>query len=123
MSLDAKFYIGGKFADGDERKDVLNKYSFDKVGSYPVADRETISRTIAVASGSQSDLERYSAYKRAEVLDLIARSLIEREAEFVRTIVQESAKPTRYARAELRRAVQTFRLAAGYARDVEGASI
>src|SRR5438105_1671246 len=62
----------------------------------------------------------FPAWKRAEVLDLAARTLLERIEQFARTIALESAKPIRTARAEAQRAVSTLTFSAVEARTLAG---
>jgi len=62
----------------------------------------------------------FPAWKRAEVLDLAARTLKERVEDFARTIALESAKPIRTARVEAQRAVSTLTYSAVEARTLAG---
>jgi acyl-CoA reductase-like NAD-dependent aldehyde dehydrogenase len=62
----------------------------------------------------------FPAWKRAEVLDLAARTLRERVEEFARTIALEAAKPIRTARVEAQRAVSTLTYSAVEARTLAG---
>ncbi|MEO8695348.1 MAG: aldehyde dehydrogenase family protein [Acidimicrobiales bacterium] len=62
----------------------------------------------------------FPAWKRAEVLDLAARTLRERVEEFARTIALEAAKPIRTARVEAQRAVSTLTFSAVEARTLAG---
>ncbi len=60
------------------------------------------------------------AHQRAEILDLAARAIAERNEEFARSISAEAAKPITTARVEASRAVDTFRFAASVARTFTG---
>jgi acyl-CoA reductase-like NAD-dependent aldehyde dehydrogenase len=62
----------------------------------------------------------FPAWKRAEVLDLAARTLRERVEEFARIIALEAAKPIRTARVEAQRAVSTLTFSAIEARTLAG---
>jgi acyl-CoA reductase-like NAD-dependent aldehyde dehydrogenase len=62
----------------------------------------------------------FPAWKRAEVLDLAARTLRERVEDFARTIALEAAKPVRTARVEAQRAVSTLTYSAVEARTLAG---
>ena len=62
----------------------------------------------------------FPAWKRAEVLDLAARTMRERIEDFARTIALESAKPIRTARVEAQRAVSTLTFSAVEARTLAG---
>ena len=62
----------------------------------------------------------FPAWKRAEVLDLAARTLRDRVEEFARTIALEAAKPIRTARVEAQRAVSTLTYSAVEARTLAG---
>ena len=120
---EAKFYIGGHFLDGETRQPVDNIYTGECIGHFPLADDELLSMAIAAAGEAAPAMEKLSACRRAEILDLISSTLKSNEDGLAQTIAQEAGKPITQALTEVRRAQQTFRFAAAYARTMEGASI
>jgi acyl-CoA reductase-like NAD-dependent aldehyde dehydrogenase len=120
---EAKFFIGGHFLDSENKQPVTNKYSGKQIGTYPVADSDLLSMAIASAGDATAAMEAMSSYKRADILDRISVALKAEEDQFIEAITAEAGKPVTAAKAEVRRAQQTFRFAASHARTLEGASI
>jgi acyl-CoA reductase-like NAD-dependent aldehyde dehydrogenase len=123
MTIEAKFYIGGHFINGERKQDVLDKFSNEAVGTYPLADEDLAMMAITSACEGFPATEALPLHKRADILDFISYSLVQDESKFAETIAQEAGKPIRQARAEVKRAQQTFKFAASCARNMEGASI
>lgn len=121
--IEAKFYIGGNFIEGNRRDRIFDKYTNKPAGSIPLADNDDIVRAITSAREAAPEIEKLPPYKRAQILDSIADSLIEHESRFAQAIASEAAKPIRYAAVEVKRAQQTFRFAASCARNIEGATV
>ena len=123
MSIEAKFYIGGHFIDGEQKQNVLNKFTNEVCGIYPLADDELVSMGLTSACEALGATEAVPTHKRADILDFISYSLVQDETKFAQTIAIEAGKPIRQALAEVRRAQQTFRFAASCIRSNEGGSI
>jgi acyl-CoA reductase-like NAD-dependent aldehyde dehydrogenase len=121
--IEAKFYIGGHFLDGEQKRIVYDKHSGAEIGSYPAADDEFVSMSIAAGTEAIGALEALPAHKRADILEFISSSLKEAEKQFAETIAHEAGKPIKQALVEVKRARQTFKFAAACARDIEGATI
>lgn len=83
---------------------------------YQVFQAEEVTAAQAVQSAREAmALTRVlPAWKRAAVLTHISRRLQERREEIAGVICDEAGKPLQFARAEVDRAVQTFRLAAAW---------
>jgi acyl-CoA reductase-like NAD-dependent aldehyde dehydrogenase len=118
--IEAKFYIGGHFLDGENKENVANKYSGAVAGSYPLADDDLINMALAAANDAQEPMERLPAHKRATILEQISRSLKEQEKQIAEIICSEAGKPIKQALAEVRRAEQTFKFAGSCAREIGG---
>jgi acyl-CoA reductase-like NAD-dependent aldehyde dehydrogenase len=121
--LDAKFYIGGHFFDSRRSENVYDKFTGEIVGTYPFADDDLISMAIAAANEAETPMESFPAHKRSDVLEKIATSLKEREAEIAKVICQEAGKPIKQATTEVKRAQQTFRFAAAAAKESDGSTV
>ena len=121
--IEAKFFIGGHFLDGESRQQVVNKHSNAVIGTFPVADDELVCMAIAAGSEARKTFEDFPAHKRGDALDSVSRQLGEKESQFAETIALEAGKPIKQALAEVRRARQTFQFAAACARDIHGASV
>ncbi len=121
--INAKFYIGGHFLDGESQLQVVNKHSNAALGTYPLADEELISMAITVGKEALEPMEALPAHKRAAILEKISNLLIDDEKKLAETITLEAGKPIKQSLAEVRRAQQTFKFAASCALDIEGSSI
>lgn len=113
-------YVGGRWADETPTFDVVNPYTGDRVAQVHKAERATVEEAIARAVESFAETRRLPTYERGEILLGISRRIAERAEEFARTIALEAGKPIRDARAEVARAVSTFRIASEEARRFGG---
>ena len=103
---------------------ITVKAPFDgsTIDEVPATDRAGVDAAVGRARSMLRTVHagEFPAWKRAEVLDLAARTLRERVEEFARTIALESAKPIRTARVEAQRAVSTLTFSAIEARTLAG---
>jgi acyl-CoA reductase-like NAD-dependent aldehyde dehydrogenase len=114
--------IGADEVTTDDSSEVISPYDGRIVGSVAVGTTAHIDAavTAAVARRGEGPLP---AWRRAEILDRAAVRLAERHEEFARRITAESAKPITTARAEVSRAVDTFRFSAAVARTATGETV
>jgi acyl-CoA reductase-like NAD-dependent aldehyde dehydrogenase len=98
---------------------VRSPYDGHEVGSVPAMGPDDIDRAVARARAlhSQGPLP---AHERASILDRAAVRIAADRDHFARVISAEAAKPITTARAEVTRAVETFRFAAAAARTLAG---
>jgi acyl-CoA reductase-like NAD-dependent aldehyde dehydrogenase len=113
-------YIGGKHADAKTRVAIRNPYDATLVGEVGLADEGQLETAISGAAAAFKAWSRSATHERALVLEKLALALEGEQAELARVICCESGKPIRYARAEVARAVATFRLGAAEARVLAG---
>ncbi|HEY7175058.1 MAG TPA: aldehyde dehydrogenase family protein [Micromonosporaceae bacterium] len=90
------------------------------VGRTVNASDDQVERAVAAAAAVAREAAALPAHVRAGALDHVARRLAERADEAARLITAESGKPIKWARAEVGRAVSTFRWAAEEARRFAG---
>jgi len=113
-------YIGGKHVDAKTSVAIRNPYDTTLVGEVGLADAAQLETAIAGAAAAFKAWSRSATHERALVLEKLALSIEAEQAELARLISCESGKPIRYARAEVARAVSTFRLGAAEARVLGG---
>ncbi|KXK19222.1 MAG: Aldehyde Dehydrogenase [Chloroflexi bacterium OLB15] len=102
---------------------VLNPYDDSVVGEVTESSREDVERAIAHAAGVRGAMADMTAYQRGAILDK-ASDLIGAQVEALALLMaRESGKPLRYARGEVKRAVETFRFAADEARRLHGETV
>jgi acyl-CoA reductase-like NAD-dependent aldehyde dehydrogenase len=114
------FWIAGTAADGVEVLDVVSPHTGRPAGSTTLATGEQVETAVAAAAGVRSEFAASPAHVRAAALDHVSRRLAERAEEVAQLITAESGKPIKWSRAEVARAVSTFRWGAEEARRWSG---
>lgn len=115
-----EFYVAGRRAVGDEPVTVRSPYDAREVGRTSIATADQVEQAVAAAAAVRAEAAALPAYVRAAALEHVSRRLAERATEVADLITAESGKPVRWARAEVGRAVSTFRWAAEEARRFSG---
>lgn len=113
---------GKEWIDG-ESIEVRSPWDGGLVGRVTVATRADARTAVQHAVASLRRTRALPRWKRREILDTVAASLLEQKERFAQLIMAEAGKPIRFARAEVDRAVLTFRTAAEEAVRLGGDSI
>jgi acyl-CoA reductase-like NAD-dependent aldehyde dehydrogenase len=113
---------GKEWVDG-EAMDVRSPWDQGLVGRITVAGRNDARQAVHHAVVSIRRTRALPRWKRREILEDVAAALIEQKERFAQLIVAEGGKPVRLARAEVDRAVLTFKTAAEEAARLGGESI
>ena len=108
-----KILIGGEWRDGSESFEVRSPYSGELISEVHSAGVEELEAAISAAVIAADSIKQMTRFQTAAGLQKIADGIEKRKQEFIETIVGESAKPVRYARGEVERAIATFHTAAG----------
>ncbi|HEX4285515.1 MAG TPA: aldehyde dehydrogenase family protein [Terracidiphilus sp.] len=101
---------GKEWIDG-EALDVRSPWDQGLVGRVTVATRADARQAVNHATASLRRTRALPRWKRREILEDIAASLLEQKDRFAKLIVAEAGKPIRLARIEVDRAVLTFKTA------------
>ncbi|WP_344403727.1 aldehyde dehydrogenase family protein, partial [Catellatospora chokoriensis] len=112
--------MAGSPETSDDLVVVRNPYDGRVVGQTANATPGQVEIAVAAAAEVAGEAARLPAAARAAALDHVSRRLAERGAEVAALISAENGKPLMWARAELGRAVSTFRWAAEEARRFSG---
>lgn len=112
MSKSYKIYVGGEFVETKNKLDVINPFTQTAVANTYLADKEELETAISKAENCASELKNLPAYKRYEILSQIANEIKNNKKHLAEVLCNESAKPIKYALAEIERAAQTFIIAA-----------
>lgn len=88
--------------------------------SVPLADAAAVERAIARARGAFAETRRMPSAKRAKILGQLREGVERRRERFVASIVEEAAKPVRFARGEVGRCLLTLQIAAEEASRIGG---
>jgi acyl-CoA reductase-like NAD-dependent aldehyde dehydrogenase len=117
------FLLCGKEWIEGETLEVRSPWDQGLVGRVTVATRADARQAVNHAVASMRRTRALPRWKRREILEDVAGALIEQKERFAQLIVAEAGKPVRLARAEVDRAVLTFKTAAEEAARLGGESI
>ena len=113
---------GKEWIDG-EPLEVRSPWDQGLVGVVSTATRADARQAVNHAVASMRRTRALPRWKRREILEDVAAALIEQKERFAKLIVAEAGKPLRLARAEVDRAVLTFKTAAEEAARIGGESL
>lgn len=105
-------YAGGHFIETGHSLEVKNPFDNSLVATTWLADTETLETCIEKALACQDELKRISSMQRFEILRTISDEIKNQRTELANLLAMESAKPIKYALAEIDRSAQTFLIAA-----------
>lgn len=117
------FLLCGKEWTDGETLEVRSPWDQGLVGRVTMASRADARQAVNHAAASMRRTRALPRWKRRDILEDVAASLIEQKDRFVQLIVAEAGKPIRFARAEVDRAVVTFKTAAEEAARLGGESL
>ncbi len=112
--------INNKRVRTDKTLNVLSPFNGEPVGSVYLAGEREFSEAIGVAEKAFQEIRKMPVYKRAGLIEAVARSM-EGEAEsLAKIIAKEAGKPVKDARVEVKRAANTFQIASEEAKRICG---
>ncbi|EWM65832.1 MULTISPECIES: aldehyde dehydrogenase family protein [unclassified Micromonospora] len=114
------FYVAGRPAHGEDELTVTHPYDGQPVGRTTLATADQVEAAVAGAARVAAEAAALPAHARAAALDHVSRRLAGRADEVAALITAENGKPVKWAKAEVGRAVSTFRWAAEEARRFSG---
>lgn len=107
-----KIYVGGSFVETSLKLDVINPFTGNVLAQTYQASSAELNTAIEKAQSVKEELKDLPSYKRYEILMQIANEIKKDRNNLAKVLSNESAKPMRYALAEIDRAMQTFIVAA-----------
>lgn len=107
-----KIYLGGEFVSTGTELKVVNPHTNEHFATTYLADESTLEIAINLAQSAKKKLAELASYKKADALNFIGNELKYNRNYLAEILTNESAKPMRYALAEIDRAAQTFFIAA-----------
>jgi len=113
---------GKEWIDG-EALEVRSPWDQGLVGRVSIATRADARQAVSHAVASLRRTRALPRWKRREILEDIAATLLEQKERFAQLILAEAGKPIRLARAEVDRAILTFKTAAEEAARLGGESL
>jgi succinate-semialdehyde dehydrogenase/glutarate-semialdehyde dehydrogenase len=117
-------YVDGAWTDAEERRrmEAISPATGEVIGSVPEGTRADARRAIGAANRAQRAWAARSPFERAELMDRVAETIVERREELARTLTLDQGKPLQSeAYGEVAELIEYFRMAAADARRLEGA--
>ncbi|WP_205677821.1 aldehyde dehydrogenase family protein [Brumimicrobium salinarum] len=91
---------------------VINPYTQEVIGEITLSDENEVEKLIDKAIEAKGKMRKLSSGEKAHILKEIIKGIEQKKETFTETIIQESGKPFKYAKAEVERAIQSFKFAA-----------
>ena len=88
-----------------------------------MATEDDVQHAIESAHAAEAEMAALTAFQRAEILEKLSDLFAENREEAARIISLESAKPLKYAYAEIDRTIETYKFAAEEAKRLSGEMI
>ena len=105
------YYLCGKPEFSDTLRGVNSLQDGSVLAEVAYADAAAIERALVGMTDSMPIMRKLGAIQRRNNCEAVYTALLKRAEEFARLIAQEAGKPIKTARAEVARALTTFRLA------------
>jgi glyceraldehyde-3-phosphate dehydrogenase (NADP+) len=118
--VDAPLWLAGQRLDSARHAEVRAPWDGALLGRVSLADAAAAAEAVRLATEAFPSTSRLPGHQRSALCAAVSRALELRREEFAELIAREVAKPIALARAEVDRAVQTFRLGAEEATRVAG---
>ncbi|MEJ2598219.1 MAG: aldehyde dehydrogenase family protein [Anaerolineales bacterium] len=112
--------LDGQWLKTGDAIEVHSPYDDALIAIVHRAGPREIEAAIAAAEQAFQTTRKLPSWKRAEILEKISQSIHDQHEDFARTIALEAGKPIRTARAEVDRAVYTFKIAAEESKRIYG---
>jgi glyceraldehyde-3-phosphate dehydrogenase (NADP+) len=113
-------FVGGNRHETGRFALIKSPYDDSPVAEVSLGTARDLDLAITAADSAFAKTRTLPTHRRAAILEGTARALAENSDALARLIALESGKPIRYAKAEVSRAVSTFKLGADVARTLEG---
>ena len=108
----------------NEYKDILSPYTGEVIAKMEMADDMAVEQALANSVDYyEKIMKNMPAFKRAEILNNVAKQVKENHEDLSMTIAQEGGKPLKDARAEVTRAINTIETCAMVALTIHGEEI
>ncbi len=113
-------FVGGQWIQTGDAIEVHSPYDESLIAIVHRAGPKQIEQAIAAATSAFQVTRKLPSWKRADILEKISTGIAARREDFARTIALEAGKPIKTARAEVDRAIFTFKVAAEESKRIYG---
>ncbi len=118
-----RLLINGKWEDGAQVREIKSPFDGAVVAKVHFAGRAQVEQAISDAQAAFARTRKLSSYERAAALEKISSEISRRSKEIAESIVLSSGKPLKYAKGEVSRGANTFKIAAEEAKRIYGETI
>ena len=115
-----KLYCGGEFISTEKSLDVENPFSQEVFAKTYLASKDNLETAINKALEVQDEMKNMSSLNKYNALSYISNTLEERIEYFAEILALESGKPIIYAKGEILRSIETFKIAAEESKRLPG---
>lgn len=116
-------WINGEWKMTADWMEVQAPYSQEVIAQFAMATEQDVQEAIESAQAAAPQMAALTAFQRAEILEHLATLFAEHLEEAANIISLESAKPLKYAYAEIDRTIETYKFAAEEAKRLTGEMI
>jgi len=116
-------FINGVDVEAAEYSPLYSPYNGEKIAEIAMADEIQTKVAVKAAEAGFQVISKMPAYKRAAILEKVAKLLEERLDQAAEIISRESAKPITFAKGEVFRTIETYKFAAEEAKRIHGETI
>lgn len=117
------FIVGGEKRKSEVKTDIVNPYTNEVIARVCQAQKNDIEDALTIAEAAFQKTKKIPTYRRAEILESVVIKLTQRKEELAALMTEEGGKPITYSRAELDRAIFTFKFASEEAKRINGETI
>jgi acyl-CoA reductase-like NAD-dependent aldehyde dehydrogenase len=114
------YYLANRPESPNTDLEVMDKYTGAVATRVAMADKDAIDRGIAAAVRAAEPMRRMAAFERQAVLEHCVARFTERFDELAMALCIEGGKPIRDSRGEVTRLIDTFKIAAEEAVNING---
>lgn len=107
-----QIYSAGNFITSNKTLEVRNPFDNSLIATTYLANETILENAIHKALSIKEELKQLASYKKFEILKQISETITSNRQQLAEVLCLESAKPIKYALAEIDRSAQTFLIAA-----------
>ena len=121
--IHVRHLIGGQWVDTPDHDESVDPYRGEVVARVARGTPDIVERAMAAASAAGPTIAAMPGCQRAEILNRVARLIVERSEAVGRLMARETGKAIKDATDEVRRSQDTITLSAQEAIRIEGAQV
>lgn len=110
--MEKALYLNGNWVKDGEYTGLYSPYDGEFLANIPVASAGQMEEAIQFAKNAETSMKQLTSLEKSNILLQICDQFEHRKEEAARIIVKETAKPMKFALAEIDRTIETYRFAA-----------